>query len=266
MSSFSNCHQTRGFARRLREATRTIWGTWVKLPTLETVEMLAEAGFDFIVIDQEHSPLGLESAYRTTVLAQNLGLQVLTRVPDRSGSHLQRLLDLGVDGILVPRIGGPEETRAVVRQMVFAPEGDRGLGITSRSGGWGAISRADYVAHGDDNVLRAVQLEDVEVLEQVEEIVKTPGLNGLFLGMGDLTLSSGLPATDERLQALVTRLLETAAAHGVPCGAAVQTPGQAHAAAERGFAFVMVSNDAGMFRESANSITGALREVPHAGR
>lgn len=265
MTSFSNSHPTRGFARCLRETTRTLWGTWVKLPTLETVEMLAEAGFDFIVIDQEHSPMGLESAYRTTALAQNLGLQVLTRVPDRSGSHLQRLLDLGVDGILVPRIGGPEETRTAVRQMVFAPAGDRGLGITSRSGRWGALSRADYVAHGDENVLRAVQLEDVEVLEQVEEIVRTPGLNGLFLGMGDLTMSSGLPATDERLQALTTRLLEAAAAQGIPCGAAVQTPAQAHAAAERGFAFVMVSNDASIFRESANSITAALREVSHAG-
>lgn len=251
---------TGGFARRLRESTRPLWGTWVKLPALETVEMLAGAGFDFIVIDQEHSPLGLESAYRATVLAQSLGIQVLVRVPDRSGSHVQRLLDLGVDGILVPRIGGAQEARDVVRQMVFSPNGDRGLGITARAGRWGGISRAAYVDHGDANVLRAVQVEDIEVLEQVGEILDAPGLNGAFLGLGDLTLSSGLPASDPRIVDMTTRFLELADARGIPCGTAVQTVDQAQAAGDRGFAFVMISNDARIFREAAMAIGQALQQ------
>ena len=96
-----------GFARALRESHRILIGTWVKIPSLETVEILAIAGFDFVVIDMEHAPLDLQSAYAATVVAQGAGMHVLVRVPDRSGSHIQRMLDSGVDGILVPRVETP---------------------------------------------------------------------------------------------------------------------------------------------------------------
>lgn len=248
----------RGFARRLRESNSCLWGTWVKLPALETVEMIATAGFDFIVIDQEHSPLSLESAYRATVVAQGLGLQVIVRVPDRSESHLQRLLDLGVDGIQVPRVRDAAEVRRVAAHMVFSPTGDRGLGTTARAGGWGARSREEYVTHGNENVLRAVQLEDLEAMEQVEEIVAVAELNGVFLGAGDLSLSSGLAPTDPKIEALVDRLLRAADTRGIPAGAAVQTPDQAKKAADRGFKYVMVSNDASIFREATAALGAQL--------
>src|SRR5690606_15671229 len=92
------------FPIRLRAASHVLVGTWVKIPALETVEILADAGFDFIVLDTEHAPLTFEAVYGATVVAQGAGMSVLVRVPDRSGSHLQRLLDIGVDGILVPRV------------------------------------------------------------------------------------------------------------------------------------------------------------------
>lgn len=252
---------TRGFARHLRESTRCQWGTWVKIPALETVEMIAEAGFDFIIIDLEHSPLDLESTYRATVVAQSLGLQVLVRVPDRSESHLQRLLDLGVDGIQVPRVLDAAQTRRITRQMVFSPAGERGLGSTARAGGWGARTREEYVRHGNENVVRAVQLEDISALEQVEEIVAVSELNAVFLGMGDLSLSSGLTAADERIRQLVDRMLTAAAARGIPCGAAVQTAQQAKDAADRGFQYVMVSNDASLFREAVTTLGRELHAL-----
>lgn len=248
----------RGFARHLRQAASCQWGTWVKIPALETVEMLADAGFDFIVIDQEHSPIGLESAYRATVVAQGLGLQVLVRVPDRSGSHVQRLLDLGVDGILVPRVASVEVAREVVEQMVFSPAGQRGMGITARAGAWGGTARQDYLRTGDD-VLRAVQLEEIAALEAVGDILSVPGLNGLFLGTGDLSLSSGLSASDPGIDRLISGMLTAATDAGIPCGTAVQTAAQARDAADRGFAFVMVSNDASLFRQAAARLGGELR-------
>ena len=247
-----------GFARRLATADRCLYGTWVKIPALEPIEILADAGFDYIVIDQEHAPLTFEFAYQATVVAQGAGMSVVVRVPDRSGSHLQRLLDAGVDGILVPRVTSVGEATAAVRQMIFSPAGDRGIGITSRAGRWGGLPRPEYLRFGDEEVPRAVQLEERAAIESVEEILDVPGLNGVFLGMGDLQLSSRLPESDPELQKLVDRLLAAASGRGIPAGTAVGTPAQAKAAADRGYRFVMVSNDTSLLRSAAADVRGQL--------
>jgi 2-dehydro-3-deoxyglucarate aldolase/4-hydroxy-2-oxoheptanedioate aldolase len=247
-----------GFARRLASADRCLVGTWVKIPALEPIEILADAGFDYIVVDQEHAPLTLEFAYQATVVAQGAGLSVLVRVPDRSGSHLQRLLDIGVDGILVPRVTSVGEAAAAVRQMLFSPGGDRGIGITSRAGRWGAVPRDEYLRFGDEEVMRAVQLEERAAIEAADEILDVPGLNGVFLGMGDLQLSSGLPQSDPAIQKLVDRLLTAAQERGVPAGTAVQTAEQARQAADRGYRYVMVSNDTSLLRTAATRVVSDL--------
>ncbi|MGI5149752.1 HpcH/HpaI aldolase family protein [Plantactinospora sp. CA-294935] len=248
-----------GFARRLASADRCLVGTWVKIPALEPVEILADAGFDFIVIDQEHAPLTFEFAYQATVVAQGAGMSVLVRVPDRSGSHLQRLLDVGVDGILVPRVTSAEEAASAVRQMLFPPAGDRGLGTTSRAGRWGGTPREEYLRFGDEEVMRGVQLEERAAIEAADGILDVAGLNGVFLGMGDLQLSSGLPQSDPEIQKLVDRLLTAAHERGVPAGTAVQTAAQAQAAADRGYRYVMVSNDTSLLRSAAASVVADLR-------
>ncbi len=246
------------FTRRLREADRCLIGTWVKIPSLETVELLALAGFDYVVIDQEHAPLDFSFVYAATVVAQGLGMNVLVRVPDLSGSHYQRLLDAGVDGILVPHIDGAAGTAHAVRSMTFPPKGERGMGLTARAGQWGQLSSADYVARGEE-VFRGVQLEDVETLDDIEAIVATAGLGGVFVGMGDLRLATGLTGDDPPLRDRVDYVLALATAAGVPIGTAVGTPAEFRAAAARGYTYVMVSNDTGMLaKESARLVQDSL--------
>ena len=241
----------------LRRPGPTTFGTWVKLPSLETLEMLASAGFEFVVIDMEHSPLTLDFAYTAIVVAQALEMTALVRVPDRSGSHTQRLLDAGADGLLVPQVSDAAEAKRCVDQMVHPPQGTRGAGSTSRAGRWGLTGQADYLARGQETI-RGVQLEDVAALTQMDEILAVANLNAVFLGTGDLSLSSGLPASAPELQGLIDKLLEATTARGLPCGTAVGDVGAAHAAANRGFSFVMVSNDATMFGRAAVEIGAAL--------
>ncbi|MGN9910260.1 HpcH/HpaI aldolase family protein [Phytohabitans sp. LJ34] len=238
----------------------------MKIPALEPVEILADAGFDFVVVDQEHAPLTFEFAYQATVVAQGAGMSVLVRVPDRSGGYLQRLLDAGVDGILVPRVTSVAEASAAVRQMLFSPGGERGIGITSRAGRWGATPRAEYLRFGDEEVMRAVQLEERAAIEAVDDILAVPGLNGVFLGMGDLQLSSGLPEADPSIQKLVDRLLAAAQARGVPAGTAVRSAAQAQAAADRGYRYVMVGNDTSLLRSAAASAVADVRSRLSGGK
>ena len=250
------------FARRLAGGGPTLFGTWVKLPTIETVELLGHAGFDYIVVDMEHAPLTLESAYRAIVMAQAMGMGALVRVPDRSDSHLQRLLDSGADGILVPRVTDAATCRASVDAMRFSPTGARGLGSTSRAGRWGLDTSATYVEHGTGGIVRGVQVEDQGGLRVIDEILAVEGLSALFIGTGDLSLSSGLPATHPDNAALIDSTLELCRARGIPCGTAVGDAAAARAAAERGFRFVMVSNDATMFGTAARDIRRAIESGP----
>ena len=249
---------TPGFARTLREADRPLIGTWVKIPSVETVEILAIAGFDFVVIDLEHAPLDLQTAYTATVVAQSIGMSVLVRVADRSGAQVQRMLDSGVDGVLVPRVSSVAQAESAAAGMTFAPLGERGNGSTSRAGRWGGIDRDTYLARGE-NILRAVQLEDRQALEHVDAILDIAQLNGVFLGMGDLQLSSGLPESDPAIDALVARLLETARERAIPVGTAVQSADQVAAAARRGFSFIMAANDAGLLRSAASGLVADIR-------
>jgi 2-keto-3-deoxy-L-rhamnonate aldolase RhmA len=246
------------FARQLAGAGPTVFGTWVKLPTIETVELLGHAGFDFIVVDMEHAPLTLESAYRAIVVAQAMGMGALVRVPDRSDSHLQRLLDSGADGILVPRVTDAATCQASVAAMRFSPAGLRGLGSTSRAGRWGLDPAANYVENGTDGIVRGVQVEDQDGLRGIDEILAVEGLSALFIGTGDLSLSSGLPAAHPDNDALIASTLEACRARSIPCGTAVGDPSAARAAAERGFRFVMVSNDATIFATAARDLRRAI--------
>lgn len=244
----------------LRGPGPATFGTWVKLPALETLELLAHAGFEFVVIDMEHSPLDLESAYRLIFGAQALGMAALVRVPDRSGSHLQRILDAGADGILVPQVSSVQEATDAVAGMTFAPQGRRGMGATSRAGRWGLSGASNYVDQGAD-IVRGIQIEDLATLQDLDPILDTPGLDAVFLGMGDLTMSTGLPADDPTITAAAASLLREAAARGLPCGTAVGSAEAVAAAAQQGFSFIMVSNDTSMFAHASNQTATATRQA-----
>jgi 2-keto-3-deoxy-L-rhamnonate aldolase RhmA len=240
-------------------------GMWVKIPAIETVEMIAHVGYDFVVIDLEHGPMTLESCYRAIVVAQSRGLTALVRMPDASGAHTQRGLDMGADGLLVPHVTSPSVAEDVVRGMLFPPEGSRGLGTTSRAGVWGLESTPTYLERARTQVLRIPQIEDPEAVASAEEICNVDGVNAVLLGLGDLTLALGRPATHPDVEAMTDRVLAAAAEADIPCGTAVRTAEAAAAAGRRGFDFILLGNDATVFGDAAHTLLGSARDLLAAG-
>lgn len=247
------------FLQQLGPGAPCKFGTWVKLGTLETLEMLAIAGFDFVVVDMEHAPHTLESAYRLIVGAQGFGMGALVRLPDAGGALVQRILDSGADGVLVPRVRSVTQARAIADGMRLGAQGSRGLGITSRAGHWGLKSTPDYVAEGNRDVFRGVQLEDAEALRDAAQILAVDGINAAFVGPGDLALSTGKPANHPDNAELIDGLLATCRERGLPCGTAVGDAAAAREARERGFGFVMVSNDCTLFGKAAQALVRGIR-------
>jgi len=233
-------------------------GTWVKIPALETVELLGMAGFDFVVIDLEHAPLNLETAYRLIVGAQAAGMAALVRLSDRSGAQVQRLLDAGADGLLVPHVSSPAMAEAICAAMVFAPRGTRGLGATSRAGGWGMLPLPEYIRRGN-GALRMVQLESWDVLQEAASYLAIEHVSGVFVGLGDLFLSSGRKPADEETRAMVRDVAAAAQAAGKASGIAAGSVEEARDYLELGYSLVMVSNDATLFGRAAQATAQALR-------
>jgi len=239
------------FIDHARAAKGGLLGTWVKLPSLETVQLLGHAGFDFVVVDMEHSPLALDRACELVFAAQAMGMAALVRLPDHSGSTVQPLLDAGADGLLVPRVTDLDIARRMTAKMVFGPAGERGLGFTSRAGTWGFGAIPAYLERGDRQCLRMIQLEDWATLDAAADFAGIEHVNGVFIGHGDLFLSSGKPPNHPDVQALTGRMLAATKDAGVLSGVAAGSVADARAYADMGFSLVMVSNDTSLFGKAA---------------
>jgi 2-keto-3-deoxy-L-rhamnonate aldolase RhmA len=241
----------------LRGGEKPALGTWVKIPSLEIVEIIARTGFDFVIVDNEHSPLSLESTYNAIALGQALGLTMLVRVPDRSGSTVQRTLDAGADGLLVPQVADRATAEAAGAGMTFSRHGGvRGMGSTSRAGLWGLRSSDEYLAR---ETVHAIQLEELAALENAAELLDAPGVNAAFIGYGDLGLSSGLTAESPELEELTKQVVGATRDRNMPIGTAVGTASAAAAMAARGFTYVLVSNDGSLFASAAQRLVEEVR-------
>lgn len=234
-------------------------GTWIKLSSPESVEIMAYAGFDFVVIDLEHTTLDLSAASTHIAMARALGVYPLVRVPDHGLSVIQRVLDAGAAGVVVPHLDTVEQARAVVRATCFPPRGDRGSGGTSRAGRWGLLPRADYLEYGNEQALCIVQLESEVAIRNTREILALDGIGAAFVGTADLAMSMGVAAGSDEVDRLATSALAAAAAAGVPIGTASATIDQARAALARGYDYVVVSNDTSILASGGRAIVNALK-------
>jgi 2-dehydro-3-deoxyglucarate aldolase/4-hydroxy-2-oxoheptanedioate aldolase len=244
---------------RLKASERSLLGTWVKIPSLETVELLGHAGFDFIVVDMEHAPHALDMAVRLVFAAQAAGMAALVRLPDHGGATIQPLLDGGADGLLIPRVTSLDIAEEITRKMVFSPRGERGLGTTSRAGCWGLGDMGAYIERGDMQCLRMVQLEDWQSLEAAEDFAALENVNAIFIGHGDLFLSSGKPPSDPSVKDLTAKVLAASKQAGVFSGVAAAGPEQAQEYVDMGFSMVMVSNDTTLFGRAAAEAVKAIK-------
>ena len=247
-------------AEKVRSKGQGLLGSWVKIPSFETVQLIAHAGFEFVVIDMEHAPHSLDRAVELVFCAQATGMSALVRLPDQLGSTIQPLLDGGADGLLVPRVADPSVADEITRRMVFAPKGERGLGATSRAGRWGLAPLHEYLREGDE-ALRMVQLEDWASLERAAEFAALEHVGGVFIGHGDLFLSSGKPANDPEVRELTARVLSATREAGVLSGVAVGTPDEARLHLDMGFSLVMLSNDTTLFGKAVAEAARAVREA-----
>ena len=236
-------------------------GTFMKIPAVETVEIVKLAGFDFIVLDAEHALLSLSDLNHMILAARALGISPVVRVPDHGYGDVQRILDAGAAGLFFPHVADRAECEQVIRQASHPPYGTRGAGGGMRAGNWGMAGRASasYVKDGVDKVMRIPMIEERVAVDNADEILAVEGVDGVFIGPGDLSMTMGMKMTDPEVQSAIEEVLKKAKAAQVPAGTVAADAAGARRLIEKGYDFILVSNDTGMLAKTAMSLIDEIK-------
>jgi 2-keto-3-deoxy-L-rhamnonate aldolase RhmA len=182
------------FAARVR-AGETVVGTFIKSRSYEIVEIAAETGIDFVVLDAEHAPLDRAALDGHLLAARACALPALVRVPDAMPATIGAVLDMGACGVMVPHVVDADAARAAVAAARYCG-GVRGFSNSPRAGRYGSIAMAEHLAASDAAVLVVCQIEDRAGVENVADIAAVPGVDVLFIGRADLAVAYGATSVD----------------------------------------------------------------------
>ena len=164
-------------------------GTFVSIPGIENVEIMANAGLDFFIFDLEHSMIDLKELSAMIAIAENKGAASLVRVPQIAPGLCKRVLDAGCQGIMFPMIGNAKQARHAVEAVKYPPRGIRGVGL-GRAQGYGD-KFDEYVESANNQTCVILQIETADGLDNLEEIISVPDIDVIFIGTADLKKNLG---------------------------------------------------------------------------
>jgi len=240
---------------RLEAAERPLAGAWVCTGSPLVAEIVAGAGLDWLLIDMEHAPNGLESVLAQLQACAAYPTAPVVRVPVNDAVIIKQVLDLGAQNLLVPMVSSADEARAAVEAVRYPPRGRRGVGSAlGRSARWNRID--GYLADADAHVALFVQVETAAGVEAAAEIAAVDGIDGVFVGPSDLAASMGLlgQQTHPDVTAAVLRAFEAVRAAGKPVGVNAFDPAAAEAYAEAGAGFILVGADVALLARGTEQL------------
>ena len=176
---------------KTRWAAGPVLGAWCAIPSAVTAEIAGRAGFDYLCIDLQHGLLDYQTALAMLQAADLGGAVPLARAPANDAAAIGKLLDAGAEAVIVPLVNSAAEARAAVAACRYPPAGIRSFGPTRA-----ALREPGYFAAANGAVAAIAQLETQAALDALDEILRVPGLDALYVGPNDLALSLGLPPGD----------------------------------------------------------------------
>jgi len=237
-------------------AGRRLIGCWCSLASPIATEVLGLAGFDWILLDGEHSPNDVLTFIPQLMALKDSASAPVVRPPWNDAVEIKRLLDAGFYNFLIPMIETVDAARAAVAATRYPPQGIRGVSVAQRGNRYGTVP--DYMKLANEQVCVLLQIETQKGLAAAGDIAAVEGVDGVFVGPSDLAAGLGHigdPAHPDVQQA-IAGIAKTVRAAGKPLGTLAPVEADARRYLEMGFSFVAVGSDLGLFRNA----TRALRE------
>lgn len=220
------------------------YGGWITLPCPAVAEVMALSGLDFLVIDTEHGAINIESVQAIIQALGGTDVVPIVRLAGSQRMFANKILDTGPMGIIVPMVSSREDAEATVAAALYPPAGTRGIGL-GRAQGYELDRREEYLKVANDLMLVAVQIEHRDGVECIEEIVKTPGIDLVFLGPADLAGSMGYrtqPGHPDVAKA-IDRVAQAAIRAKIPVGIPVGGPDDLARRVGQGYQFFHIGVD-----------------------
>jgi len=170
---------------------KLVFGSWIHLPCLEATEILARSGFDFLVIDREHSPISLQTAQKMVMVIEGYNIASFIRVEDNNPVAIKKALETGCQGLIIPMVNSKKQAIEALQSAYYYPKGIRSAGI-SRAQGYG-LEFDKYSRWSDKNLSMVVQIEHIKAIENLEEILSVEDIDATLIGPYDLSTSMGCP-------------------------------------------------------------------------
>jgi len=246
--------------RTLAEGRATL-GYLVTMPSVQLVQALARTGVDWLMIDTEHAPIGIESVAAMIAATGGTPATPLVRVPGVRPELVKPVLDCGALGVVFPQVSTREEAEATVQAVRYAPAGRRGYGPTYAALRW-ALPNLEYVKVANDAVLNIVLIESQAGVDALDEILSVSGLDVVAVARGDLSQNLGVAGRfeDPRLREVVAKAEAKILAHPeVALGGIAFSADEARAMIARGYRFIVLGSDAGLISGAAQRMVQAIR-------
>lgn len=248
------------FLAAIREGRKQI-GLWVSLSNNYAAEVVASAGYDWLLVDMEHAPSDMTNVLGQLQAIAPHGSTAIVRPPWNDTVMVKRLLDIGAPGLLFPMVQSVQEARAAVAATRYPPHGVRGVAGSIRANQFGRVT--DYYAKANDETAVIVQLETQAAIAQAAEIAGVAGVDGVFFGPADIAADMGL--LGQHMSDPVWDVILTAARmlmdKGVPVGTLVTDPVFAAKLLNDGFTFVACGTDTNILAKGADALLTQMRDA-----
>jgi 2-keto-3-deoxy-L-rhamnonate aldolase RhmA len=245
--------------KRALLAGRPQIGLWSSLPTHNTVEVLAGAGFDWLLLDTEHAPAELSAVHQQLQAMAGGTASAVVRPAWNDAVLLKRFLDIGVQSFLVPMVQDAEEARRAVAATRYPPEGIRGVAVTIRANRFGRVK--DYHRLANGQICVQVQLETRKALGNLEAIAAVPGVDGLFIGPSDLAADFGHlgNSAHPEVRAAIDDAVRRIRKAGKVAGILAPIEADARHWLELGATFVAVGSDVGILARQGEALAAKYK-------
>ncbi|QIE26616.1 4-hydroxy-2-oxo-heptane-1,7-dioate aldolase (plasmid) [Caballeronia sp. SBC1] len=234
---------------------------WLTIPSSFSAEVMAHQGFDSLVIDMQHGVIDYQMAVTMLQAISTTNVIPLARVPWNDPASIMKMLDAGAYGIICPMINSRDEAQRLVRACRYAPQGNRSFGPIRAS----LYAGSDYAQHANDTVVVMPMIETKEAVENIDDILSTPGIDGVYVGPADLSLTLGCTPKVDQTEEPVLKALETILAackrHKVFAGLHNASSSYAMKMASQGWQFVTLGTDSRYLATRAAEEVAAMKKT-----